>query len=455
MTSPPVVQLAPGLSPRRCAVHFFTALGCAALMLLADSPAQARQLSDVERRITAHAEGDVAFTRSLLERTVNINSGTLNMAGVRRVADVYEAALRALGFETHWLPLSEVGRSGHLIAERNGTRAGRVLLLGHMDTVFEEDSPFQRYELLNDSIARGPGVGDMKGGNAVLIAALRALHAAGELDGISITVLLTGDEERPGRPLDIARAAMVEAAQRSSVALSFEGGGRGDGVDQVVVGRRSSSRWDLEISATTAHSSRIFLPDIGAGAINEAARILNAWYEALRGEEMLTFNAGIIVGGTEADLTGEAAGVAEGKTNVVAQRVVVQGDIRTISDEQLQRTRQRMSEIVARSLPGTRAEIRFEDGYPAMTPTAGNDALLAQYDRVSRDLGLGGVEPYDPGMRGAGDIAFIAHLIDSLDGLGPHGNAAHTVEETVNLETLLPATQRAAVMIHRLTRAQQ
>jgi glutamate carboxypeptidase len=416
------------------------------------TPVAAQQLTETERRIVQRVEAGAPQMIDLLERTVNINSGTLNHAGVRRVADVYEAELRALGFATRWMPLTEIGRSGHLIAERRGTRGQRLLLLGHMDTVFEEDSPFQRFELLNDSVARGPGVADMKGGNAVLIAALRALHEAGALDGTHLTLVLTGDEERPGRPLEVARAAMVEAAQRSDVALSFEGGGRGEGADQVVVGRRSSSRWDLVVHATTAHSSRIFLPHVGAGAINEAARILTAWYETLRGEENLTFNPGVILGGAEAALTEEARGRAAGKTNIVAERAIVQGDIRTISDEQLERTRERMRAVVAQSLPGTRAEIAFEDGYPAMTPTEGNYALLARYDEISRALGLGPVETYPPAMRGAGDIAFVARYLDSLDGLGPHGDGAHTVDETVNLKTLVPAAQRAAILIHRLTR---
>jgi glutamate carboxypeptidase len=415
------------------------------------APLVARQLTPAERRVAEAAAAGLPAAVELIERTVAINSGTLNLAGVRRVADVYEAELRALGFETRWVPLAEVGRAGHLVAERRGTRGLRLLLLGHMDTVFEEDSPFQRYELVGDSVARGPGVGDMKGGNAVLIGALRALHAAGELDGARIVVVLTGDEERPGRPLDVARAAMVEAARRSDVALSFEGGGPGDGADQVVVGRRSSSRWDLVVHATTAHSSRIFLPHVGAGAVNEAARILHTWYQTLP-EENLTFNAGVILGGSDARLTAESSGTAAGKTNVVAERVVVQGDIRALSDAQLQRTRARMREVVAQSLPGTRAEITFEDGYPAMTPTPGNHALLARYDAVSRALGLGPVETYDPAMRGAGDVAFVAHLLDSLDGLGPHGDGAHTVEETLNLRSVLPALQRAAVLMHRLTR---
>jgi glutamate carboxypeptidase len=413
---------------------------------------QQTALTDSERRIAAHVERDAAAAVALLERTVNINSGTLNLAGVRRVADVMEPEFRALGFETRWVPLAEVGRAGHLVAERRGTRGRRLVLIGHLDTVFEEDSPFQRFEMVDDSTARGPGAGDMKGGNIALLYALRALHAEGALENTTITVILIGDEERPGRPLDVVRHDLVEAATRSDIALGFEGGSHAAGTDLAVVGRRSSSSWELRVAGTPAHSSVVFSERVGAGAINEAARILYTFYAELRGEPNLTFNPGLILGGTEAAVTAEARGAAAGKTNVVAEHATVQGDIRTISDEQLERTRERMRQVVARSLPGTRATIDFSDGYPAMTPTTGNHELLAEYDRVSRALGFGPVEAHDPALRGAADISFVARHVDGLDGLGPIGAGAHTIHETVNLNSLRRATARAAVLIHRLTR---
>jgi glutamate carboxypeptidase len=431
----------------------------AALLLLALSgggaaaaaqPAPA--LSAAERRIAAHVDREAADAVRLLEHTVNINSGTLNLAGVRRVHDVMAPEFEALGFEVRWVPLMEVGRAGHLVAERRGTRGRSLVLIGHLDTVFEEDSPFQRFEMLNDSTARGPGAADMKGGNVALLYALRALHANGALENTSITVILTGDEERPGRPLEIARRDLLEAGERAAIALGFEGGSRAGGSDLAVVGRRSSSSWELRVTGTPAHSSTVFSESVGAGAINEAARILYTMYAELRGEPDLTFNPGLILGGTEAGITAEARGTAAGKTNVVAEFAVVQGDIRTLTDAQLERTRERMRQVVARSLPGTRAEISFSDGYPSMPPTPGNHTLLEEYDRVSRALGFGAIAAHDPGLRGAADISFIAQHVDGLDGLGPLGAGAHTVEETVNLASLRRATARAAILIHRLTR---
>jgi glutamate carboxypeptidase len=433
-------------------------LACAALLataVFAAAPARAQQpapLTEAERRIVERIEANVPDAIALLERSVNINSGTLNLEGVRRDAELLAPEFRALGFETRWVDLSEVGRAGHLIAERRGTQGRRLLLIGHLDTVFEEDGPFQRFERVDEHTARGPGVVDMKGGNIVILEALRALDAVGALDNTTIAVVLTGDEERPGRPLEISRRDLIEIARGSDIALGFEAGSAGESGDQAVVGRRSSSAWELRVHAAPAHSSRVFAEDVGAGAIYEAARILHTMYAELRGEPNLTFNPGIILGGTEAALTAEARGGASGRTNIVAEHALVQGDIRTLTDGQLERTRERMRHIAARGLPRTRAELSFTDGYPSMPPTDGNRALLAQYDEISRALGYGPVTAFDPGMRGAADISFVAPYVDGLDGLGPHGSGSHTVDETLDLRSLPRAGARAALLLYRLTR---
>jgi glutamate carboxypeptidase len=431
------------------------ALPLALVLALAPvGPAQAQSLSATEQRIAQHVEGSAAAAEALLERTVNMNSGTFNRAGVRAVGDVMAAEFRALGFDVRWAEMPDsVNRGGHLVAERRGTQGRRVLLIGHLDTVFEEDDPFQRFTRIDGRTATGPGVVDMKGGNVVILHALKALHAAGALENRTVTVVLTGDEEDPGMPLSESRRDLVEAARRSDIALSFEAGSREVGGDLAVIARRSAYEWRITVRAEGAHSSGIFGSAPSHGAIFEAARIVNAFYEELKGEEYLTFSPGLLVGGTEATFDADAArGTAFGKTNVIPAVAVITGDLRTISDEQAERTRQRMREIVSRNLPGTQAEITFLDGYPSMPPTEGNRALLAMFDRASRDLGYGGVEAFDPGRRGAGDISFIAAYVDGLDGLGPQGSGSHTDQERIDMASLPIATKRAALLIYRLTR---
>ena len=410
----------------------------------------AQNLTQTEARIAEAASANQPAAVRLLEETVNINSGTLNVEGQRRVHDAMAPHFEALGFTVRYAGPDVPQRGGHLVATRTGERGPHLLLIGHLDTVFEEDSPFQSWEMLDDSIARGPGAADMKGGNVAIWSALEALHAAGALEGTTITVVLTGDEERPGTPVDAARRTLVEAGEAADIALGFEGGTPGLGV----IARRSASSWRIDVSATTAHSSGVFNDRVGAGAIYEAGRILEDFYSEIRGEENLTFNAATVVGGTEASWNDdEARGEAFGKTNVVPPAAVLTGDIRTITDDQLERTRAKMRQIVDRPLPGASSEITFFDGYPSMPPTAANRELLAVYSEVSEALGMGPVEAFDPGRRGAADISFVASVVDAgLDGLGPEGSGSHTVEETVNLRSLERAAQRAAVLIYRLTR---
>jgi glutamate carboxypeptidase len=409
------------------------------------------QSDAVENLIVKHVDERQEQALALLERVVNINSGSLNLQGVREVGDQFRAEFEAVGFRTRWLPGEAFGRAGHLVAE-HGDRGIHLLLIGHLDTVFEPDSPFQKFERISATSARGPGTTDMKGGNVIIVEAIRALRAAGVLQDLQLTVILIGDEESSGRPLQLARAALVAAADAADVALGFEDG---DGSPATaVIARRGYSGWQLEVTGTPAHSSVIFSDAVGGGAIFETSRTLNEFYRSLVGERYLTFNAGVMLGGTDVDFDGaQSRGSAFGKANVVPERAVVSGDLRTISLAQREAAKERMRAIVAAHLPGTSAQITFDDGYPPLAPDAGNKALLAMYDEVSRDLGFGPVVAVDPGAAGAADISFTAGRVDmALDGLGLMGSGGHTVHETADLTTLASQTKRAAVLMYRLGR---
>ncbi len=402
---------------------------------------------DLVRAVTARRNAAIA----LLERVVNINSGSLNGPGVRAVADVFRAELDALGFSTEWIDGSSFGRAGHLVARR-GTRGPRILLIGHLDTVFEPDSPFQRFERLSDSTARGPGVVDMKGGDVVIVETLRALASADALDALQIQVILTGDEERTGSPLAAARDALVRAAQWANVALAFENGD--SDYRTAVVARRGSTSWTLRVSGRSAHSSQIFQEQVGPGAVFEAARILDRWRTELSAEPNLTFNPGAIVGGSEVSWDSSLArGTAFGKNNVVAEYALVTGDLRALSLEQHAGAQAAMQAVVAASLPHTAAELTFDESYPPFAPTDGNRRLLARLDQVSRDLGYGPVGAVDPRRAGAADISFTSGLVEmALDGLGAGGGDDHTVREWIDLRTLTIQAARTAVLLRRLSR---
>jgi glutamate carboxypeptidase len=407
--------------------------------------------ADVEKALVSSVNASEQKSVALLEEIVNVNSGSLNLAGVRRVGDILRPHFDALGFKTRWVDGAAFKRAGHLVAER-GKRGPRVLLIGHLDTVFEPDHPFQKFERVDANIVRGPGTSDMKGGIVVALAALDALKRGGVLDELRVTVVLHGDEESSGTPLDLARATLIEAAKSADIAIGLENGG--DDPATAVTARRGYTGWQVKVAAQSAHSSQIFSAEVGSGAIYELARILDGFYRELHEQELLTVNPGLVSGSTQVDFTEEPLrAVATGKDNIVAPIAVATGDLRAISVAQREQTKETMRKIVAAHLPHTTAELTFDDGYPPMAPSEGNAKLLALYDQVSRDLGYGPVTAVNPIRAGAADVAFAADHVDmAIDALGLLGGGAHTADEFADLRTYRIQAQRLAVLLSRLAR---
>ena len=418
----------------------------AALLVAATIAARAQAaLSPAEQKIRETLQRSRDEQIAYLERVVNIPSSTLNLAGVRKVGAVFKASFDSLGFETKWVMLPDATqRAGHLVAEHRGKPgAVRILLIGHVDTVVEPDGPNW---VRTDSMAKGVGSNDMKGGDVIILYALKALQAAGTLKDMNITIVFTGDEEHPGLPLSMTRKDLIDAAGRNDIALAYEGGNRSD----ATTARRGASAWRVTATGRQAHSAGVF-GGAGFGAIYEIARIVNDFRVQLAGEQYLTFNTATIVGGTDVEYdTVGIKGSTASKLNIIPKSAIAHGDLRFISEEQKEKTRAKMREIVAKHLPGTDAKITFTDEYPAMSPTAGNARILAVYDTASMALGYGPVRALDPGARGAGDISFVAPLIDGIDGLGALGTGAHAPEERVNVNALQMQTERTAMLLQRL-----
>lgn len=422
------------------------------LFLFAFTLNAAEHLSPVEMKIVQSIDASTAESNALLEKIVNINSGTFNAAGVRAVGEVLRPEFEKLGFKVHWIPQDEVHRAGHLVAERTGTHGKRVMLIGHMDTVFEPASPFQKWTMKSPTVAMGPGTSDMKGGLMNILFALKAMQQAGALDGTNITVFLTGDEENAGEPLSISRKDFIATGKASQAAVEFEGGSRRDNKDFATIARRSASLWNLKATGVEGHSAGIFTDRAGSGAIYEISRILAAFAAELR-EPDLTYNTGVIVGGSNVTFDpAKNTGTAIGKPNIIASTAYASGDIRTVTDEQLARVREKMKQIVAKHLPRTDAEITFEDKYPSMAATEGNQALLKVLNSVNLDLNMEAMEPLPPAQRGAGDVSFVAPYVDSISGFGALGGGAHAPGETIDLTRQPIQTKRAALFIYRLTR---
>lgn len=396
-----------------------------------------------ERAITEWLGKQQEQMIGLLERAVKIDSPSENLAGVRAMSDLFSAELKEIGLTPRWIPLpAESKRAGHLFAERTGTKGKRLLLIGHLDTVLKGGT-FTR----DGATGRGSGVNDMKGGDVVLIYALKALHATGALDGTQIVVAMTGDEESIGAPVELSRRELINAAKRSDVALAFETAKAGEGT----VARRGASSWNLEVTGPTGHSSGVFSAAMGSGAIYEAARIIEAFHTELRKLPGLTANVALIAGGAEVKQE-VFSYTAEGKNNIIPAKAMAKGDLRAVSPEQLAQAEAAMRAVVAKNYPRTQPKLTVEHRYPPMASEPKHLEVLAVYDAVSRDLGQGPVAANDPAQRGAGDSAFTAPYCAVLDGLGPYGSGAHAARETVDLKSLVPQATRAALLIYRLTR---
>ncbi|MEW9797310.1 M20/M25/M40 family metallo-hydrolase [Alteromonas sp. CYL-A6] len=407
-------------------------------------------LSPAEKEVVAYIDANHKEAEALLEKSVNINSGTMNFAGVKAVGEQLIPYFEAIGFNAWFEDGAAFNRAGHLIAEHEGGSGPNILLIGHLDTVFEPDSPFQTFTRLDDKMARGPGIADMKGGNIILLQALRALHHSGHLSGMNVKVVMTGDEELSGEPLSASKQALVDAAKWADIALGFE---NGDGNPATAnVSRRGSIGWTLTATGVPSHSSQVFQPKVGAGAIYELSRILHTFYLELRSEDLLTFNPGKIMGGTTVSHdVANNSGTTFGKDNVVAETAIATGDIRAVSAQQLARVKAKMTQIVSQHLPQTSATITFDEGYPPMGPSEGNKTLLTMYSAVSDDLGFGRVGPVNPLNAGAADVSFTAGYVQmALDGLGMGGTAGHTVNEAADMTTLSSQAKRAAVLMLRL-----
>ena len=431
--------------------------------LNAQTTKAATTLSKEEQKVMDYIDANMPRAITLLKESVDINSGTLNIEGVKKVGAIFAREFEKANFKTKWVPMPDsLRRAGHLVAsigfnaDQNAaakikTKKGKKLfLIGHLDTVFEPDMPANPFTMINDSTATGQGVTDMKGGDVVMIIALQALQAQGLLKDANIIAYLTGDEEHAGYPREVSRGDFIETAKQTEIALAFEGA---NGLNSVATARRGASGWLLNVKAKTGHSSGVFTPYAGYGAIYEAARIVNEFRVQLSTEKYLTFNPGVFIGGSEMNYDEtKATGTAIGKTNIISPAVTVTGDLRFLTEEQKINARKKMQAIVDNSLAGTKATIEFQDGIPSMAPTEGNNKVLEVISGVTKDMGVGPTLAGDPGSRGAGDISYIAAYVDCIDGLGSSGRGAHAPGETINLKELPYLIKRAALTIYRLSR---
>lgn len=380
---------------------------------------------------------------ALLERITNMNSGSLNSAGLDAVAAVFDEELRELGFSTSRLPgeLIEmpscpgsdysVDLADHLLARRPGN-GSRLLLMGHIDTVFPPDSPFQTFRREGDTIY-GPGVADMKGGLVVMLYALKALAAADALDEAAFTVLLNSDEEMGSLS---SRRYLEEEALDHDWGLVYES----SGIDTMTRQRKGIGQARLVVTGRAAHSGGAH--EQGLSAIKELAYKIVQVENMTNYETGLTVNVGVVNGGE-----------ARNTISPCAEALI---DLRYPQPEQGVAAVELWREIFERvySYPVDSGEITTESYInlhrPPKIPTPESDYLLDKTIAIGRLLGQD-IGIVDSGGGTDGSLTQGVGL-PTIDSLGIAGSGAHSNREEARASSLAERAALSAVLIRRLAR---
>lgn len=399
----------------------------------APAPAENTPEARLERRILNRIRRDQVRMMRLLSELVRQNSGSGNEVGLTRVMEALAGELEPLGFELTRHPRDAQG-GPHLVARRPG-RGRRVLMVGHMDTIFEADHPFQDFRVDGTS-ARGPGVRDMKGGLVIMLRALAALHAERALEGHPVTLILNGDEETGS----LSSRPLIEAeAREADIALVYEGSSGG----VLTTSRGGLGQGHFEIQGVPAHiASRRWTADANQELAEKVLRILRL-NDLAKG---IHVNVAPIQGGIKRN---QVSGSATGNV-----------DLRFRTPEDGQRLLEEVRGILSTSYvtnPAYGLETRTTfDVFlhrPPFPETPRVRALAGLFLSVGSELGL---ELKTGTSAGGSDQNLVAAAgIPCLDSLGMWGKGSHTVQEQGDLDSLVPATQLSAMALLRLWRADE
>ena len=378
-----------------------------------------------ERQILEWLAGQRGPMLALLETLVNTDSGSYDKAGVDAVGDHIRRFLDANEVATDVTPGEKFGDA--ITATVTGGGGNRpILLMGHRDTVFPKGEPERRPFKIEGDRAYGPGVADMKAGlviNCFLLAAFRRFGGA----PAPVMALFTGDEEI-GSPFS---RKFIEAEARSArVALNAEPG-RPSG--NIVTGRKGGVFFRCDVTGKAAHSGANFQQ--GVSAIEELARKIQSWHRLTDLDKGQTVNVGLISGGQSVNT------VAPSATCDIDLRYVEPGD----RDEIVNAV---MNIAHTSSLAGTSAEIAIMGEFRPMKPSAEADALFERYVASAAEAGLSIEGEFSGGCADSGFAAGVG--APTLCGVGPVGGKAHSAEEYLELDSLVPRAQAAALTILRL-----
>jgi glutamate carboxypeptidase len=385
------------------------------------------ELEALRAQVTDHLP---AYLRDL-ERLVNIDCGSYTPAGVDEIGRWVSAYLEGMGADVEVRP-DPTGRYGStIVGTFSGTSGGaRVLLIGHMDTVFDPGTAAARPFRIDDGVAYGPGVTDMKSGLIAGLYALRAILAeVRELPFERLTFIANPDEEigSPSSSEHIrAAAADVDAALVLECARA-----NGD----IVSARKGILDTRIAITGRAAHAG--VEPEKGRSAILEAARVVRGLH-ALNGRwEGVTVNVGKIGGGT--------------RPNVVAERCDLEVDVRSTTADGLREVEAAIREIAAASeVPDTTVEVEVRVGWLPMEKLERSGRLVDHAQAIASRLGF---DVKDTSTGGASDANTTSGMgVPSLDGLGPIGGNDHSPAEYLDVDSIVPRTTLLAGLLLAIAR---
>ncbi|KPY88872.1 Glutamate carboxypeptidase [Pseudomonas caricapapayae] len=395
-----------------------------ALALTALAPAA---LAEPHKAIQADAEHYKDDALKLLERLVNIDSGSGYVPGLTKVSDIAIEELKQLGATIELVPNTPEA-SNHVVATLKGTGKAKILLMAHMDTVFKEGSAAERPFHIKEGRAYGPGVMDDKGGIVAAIYALKVLHNLKFTDYAQITVLLDASEETGS---GVATELIKKTAKEHDVTLNLEPGRPADGL---VVWRKGSATALVDVKGKASHAG--VAPELGRNAATEVAHQILQLGKLGDEEKKTTINFTVLKAGD--------------RTNVIPDQASAKADVRAAVPEEFDRVEQDLARVSANKLvPDTEVKTSLVRGLPPMPQTAQSDALVATAQGIYGELGR---KLTIEGSGGAADSSLSASVgTPTLDGFGIVGGNIHTPEEYAEVDSVAPRIYLLSRMIMKLS----
>jgi glutamate carboxypeptidase len=381
-------------------------------------------------RVLTAAQAARAAELQLLEQVVNIDSGTGDVEGGRKVAGVLIPRLQALGMTIESVPAEEAGLAENTVATLTGHGRSRILMIGHIDTVFEPGTAQRRPFRTDEKRAYGPGVSDEKGGVVEGLYALQILHDLGFTNFSKIVVLMETSEERgsPG-----TRALIGKLLKDADVELNLE---PGDLPDTLTVWRKGSDTYRIEVKGRAAHAG--IAPQEGRNAALELIHQLSGLNVFPKSGDGLTANLTVMHAGT--------------RGNIIPEDAWAQVNVRVRDKADFERVAQVLRKNAETTvIPDTKVTVSHGEGFPPLPNNPATDKLAARAQRIYAGIGRTLIPG---GNGGASESALAADAgVAALDGLGPVGGGFHSEKEFLELDTVTPRLYLLTMLLMDLGRS--